>query len=254
MIIAADIGNSTINIGLFTDQGLIVQEIKTWPLKPPRDYIRIIAGYLRETGIDKKPEGCIISSVVPEHTESIKAAVADLSGSEPVMVSCRIDTGIRFDIPHPDKLGADRISNIVAAYEYCKGPAAVVDFGTATTISVVGNSANFIGGAILPGLGIMSQSLDRGTAQLSEVILSPPQQALGIDTDGCIRSGLFWGMSGAVERLLAEIRKEVGYSLTIITTGGYAGIISPFLTQEHLLYPELAMHGLQLLYMRNSHE
>jgi pantothenate kinase type III len=61
-------------------------------------------------------------------------------------------------------------------------------------------------------------------------------------------------MSGAVERLLAEIRKEVGYSLTIITTGGYAGIISPFLTQEHLLYPELAMHGLQLLYMRNSHE
>lgn len=149
------------------------------------------------------------------------------------------------------KLGSDRIANSVAAYELCKCPIAVIDFGTATTVSVVGKDAKYIGGAIMPGLGLMNESLAKGTSKLSEVNLSPPDSALGTDTTGGIQSGVFYGTAGAVERLLQEIEKEVGFGLKVIVTGGYGGMVSKFLTREYSLRPNLTLEGLKIIFMRN---
>jgi type III pantothenate kinase len=254
MVIAVDIGNSSINIGFFTESGLFVQKIATWPLMSPPEYLPLFNGHKKEKNIDKTPEGVVISSVVSSHTEVLRETIKKLIPIEPLMVSCKIKTGLKFNIPNPEELGSDRIANAVAAYDLYKGPVAVVDFGTATTISVVGKDANYIGGTIMPGIGVMNESLAKGTSKLSEVTLSPPESALGIDTDRCIQSGLFYGTAGATERLLREIEKEIGFRLKVVLTGGYGGMISKFLSRKFDLRPHLTLEGLKTIYMRNTDE
>ena len=250
-LIAVDIGNSTIIIGFFSESGLIMQKIDTSPLKTREEYRLIFQDFLSENSVEKNTTGVIISSVVPSHTEGLRKTLKGFISVEPLMVSCKIKTGLKFNIPNPEGLGSDRIANAVAAYEHCKCPVAVVDFGTATTISVVGRDAEYIGGAIIPGIRLMNESLAKGTARLSEAPLTPPVHALGPDTIQCIQSGLFYGTAGAIERLLCEIEKESGFELKIVLTGGYGNIMSKFLKREYELIPDLTIEGLKLLYMRN---
>jgi type III pantothenate kinase len=252
MLIAIDIGNSSINIGFLTDLGLTVEKIDTWPLLSLQEYSLLFNRFIKEKNIDKVPEGIIISSVVPSHTEILKKTLTGLVSAEPLMVSCKIKTGLRFDIPRPENLGSDRIANAVAAHKLYICPVAAVDFGTATTISVVGKDANYIGGTIIPGIGLMNESLSRGTANLSEIALKPPESALGTDTTECIQSGLFYGAAGAIERLLLEIEKEIGFELEVVLTGGFGELISKFLRRKHDLRPNLTIEGLKTIYMRNT--
>ncbi|MEW6419575.1 MAG: type III pantothenate kinase [Nitrospirota bacterium] len=252
MLLAVDIGNSSINIGFFTKLGLIVQKIETKPLRSASEYSALINGFKKEKNIDKIPEGIIISSVVPALTGVLSETLKEFKCGEPLIVTCKIKTGLKFDIPNPEELGSDRIANAVAAYDLYKDPVAVVDFGTATTISAVGKDANYIGGAIMPGIRLMSESLAKGTSKLFEVTLSPPRSALGIDTDRCIQSGLFYGTAGATERLLREIEKETGLKMKIVLTGGYGGMISKFLRRKFEIMPHLTLDGLKTIYMRNT--
>ena len=251
MFIAIDIGNSSINIGFFIDGDLFVQKIATHPLLSPSDYLSRINMFIKEKNIDKIPEGIIISSVVPGHTIVMKETVRGFPSKEPLIVDYRMKTGLKFDIPRPEEVGADRIADSVAAYDIFKNAVAVADFGTATTISVVGKNATFSGGTIMPGLGLMNKMLARETAQLPDIPVSAPDSALGVDTDGNIRSGVVYGTAGAVERLLDEIEKEMGYELKVAVTGGYGSLISGFFKREHLLRPYLTLEGLKILYMEN---
>ena len=251
MLIALDIGNTSINIGFFTESGLFSQKIDTCPLLSPSKYLSLLNKFIKEKNMDKRPEGIIISSVVPGHTGVLKRALKKLTPLEPIIIDCSIKTGLKFNIPNPEELGADRIANAVAAYEFYKSPVAIVDFGTATTISVVGKDADYIGGAIIPGIYLMNKVLATGTSNLSEVPIEPPGSALGADTTGCIQSGLFYGTAGAAERLLREIEKETGLTLKTVVTGGYSGLISKYLKRKHNLAPELTLHGLEIIYTKN---
>ena len=250
-LIAVDVGNSTITIGFFSKSGLIVQRVDTLPLKTPGEYKAIFKVLISENFVENNTTGVIISSVVPGHNEMLRETLKELLSVEPLMVSCKINTGITFHIPDPEELGSDRIANAVAAHEHYKCPVAVVDFGTATAISVVGMNADFIGGAIIPGLGLMNESLAKGTSRLAEVPLTPPSSALGPDTIQCIQSGLFYGTAGAVERILSEMEKEIGFGLEVVVTGGYGGMISKFLKRNYDFIPNLTIEGLKLLYTRN---
>jgi type III pantothenate kinase len=251
MLIALDIGNSLINIGIFTGKGLFVKKLDTHPLKTPGRYASIIRDFLSEISVESIASGVIISSVVAGHTEVLADACKRLMPEDLLILSPEIKTGLVFDIQRPEDLGSDRIANAVAAYELCKCPTAVIDFGTATTISVVGKNANYIGGSIMPGFGLMNESLAKGTSKLSEVILNPPGSALGTDTTRCIQSGLFYGTAGAVERILQEIEKEVGSGLKVIVTGGYGDMVSKFMIREYSLRPNLTLEGLKIIFMRN---
>ncbi|MEW6003377.1 MAG: type III pantothenate kinase [Nitrospirota bacterium] len=252
MIIAVDIGNSSINIGYFTEKGLLIQKIETHPLRKSGEYAPILKTFIEENSLEKGSIGVIISPVVIDHTGVLREAFKELEPEEIMIMGPEIKTGLIFDIPRPEELGSDRIANAVAAYEYHGSPVAVVDFGTATTISIVGKEANYIGGAILPGIRLMNESLARGTSKLSEVKLSPPEFALGTDTAGCIQSGLFYGTAGATERLLSEIEKETGLNLKVVVTGGFGNLLSGFLPREHYVVPNLTIEGLKIIYMRNS--
>jgi type III pantothenate kinase len=252
MIVAADIGNSAINIGYFTDSRLLVQSIKTRPLLSASSYLSSINGFIRENNIEKIPEGIIISSVVPDHTDIIGEVLSGMADREPLFVSYEMRTGITLAIPKPEELGSDRIANSVAAYEFYQCPVASVDCGTATTISVVGKDADYIGGAIMPGIGLMNESLAKSASQLSEVPILPLDSALGKDTEKCIQSGILYGTAGAVERILEEIEHETGYMLKIAVTGGYGKQISRYLKGKHAVMPYLTLQGLRIIYVRNQ--
>jgi type III pantothenate kinase len=252
MFIALDIGNSSINIGFFTESGLFVQKIDTHPLLAPLKYSALLNRFIKEIDIDKRQEGIIISSVVPGHTGALRKALKNLMSAEPLIMGPDVVTGLKYRIPNPGELGPDRIANAVAAYELYKRPVAAVDFGTATTISVVGEDAQYIGGAIMPGVLLMNTALASGTSRLVKVPLKPPDAALGTDTAKCIQAGLFYGTAGAVERLLIEIERESGLRLKIVVTGGYSGLLSKFLKKTHEVMPHLTLEGLKMIWMRNK--
>jgi len=98
----------------------------------------------------------------------------------------------------------------------------------------------------------MSESLARGTSKLREVPMIPPDSALGINTAGCIQSGLYHGTTGAIERLLSEMEKEISSEMKVVVTGGFGEVISKFLRRKHILRPHLTLEGLKILYMRNK--
>jgi type III pantothenate kinase len=254
MLIAIDIGNSSINIGYFTERGLFVQKVDTHPLREPGEYLRLMDGFMCQTHIEKKRGvGGIISSVVLSHTQPLHDVLGMLAEDMAAVriVDFKMNTGLNLRVDEPEKLGADRIADAVGADGLYGAPAAVADFGTATTITAVDEHHNLIGGTIIPGLGLMNEMLGRGTSLLREVVLEPPVAALGSDTEGCIRSGLYFGTAGAVERILSEIERETGCAFRLVLTGGHAGALDRLISRQHELNPNLTLEGLRILYGKN---
>ncbi len=255
MLICADIGNSSIKIGYYTEAGLVVQRIDTHPLQDDDCYYKVMSDFMAQNHIEKNNLSCIISSVVITHTAVIVKALERLAGHETVpvvLVSNRMRTDLSFDnIAAPEELGADRIATAAAAYAICRGPVVVVDFGTATTITVVGRDGALVGGAIMPGLGLMSAALGKGTSKLEEVSLDAPDRVLGKDTAGAICAGLFFGTAGAVDRIIAEIEEETGALFGTIITGGYSQMMKNYLKRHYDIRPFLIFEGLRILYDEN---
>lgn len=257
-IIAIDIGNSSINIGFFTAECLLVQKIDTYPLMASSDYAKLINEFIEEKNIDKKSQGVIISSVVPGHTAAIREACKILSKKEPLMVSHNLKTGISFQIKEPEKLGTDRIAACAAACDLFGIPAVVIDFGTATTLNFIGSGNVYKGGAIMPGVWLMKNALSVETAQLPDIaipsLFSKRQDLLplGRDTKGCILSGIIYGTAGAVERIVAEVEAREGESFKVIVTGGYSELITPFIKKVDYVEPDLVLNGLKVIYERNA--
>lgn len=254
ILIAVDIGNSTINIGYFSETGLVVQKISTNPLQNINEYRLILSSFLSQNCIEKNAFNVIISSVVESHTSLFKRVFRELSGNKKIgvlLVNYKMDTGLRFNIASPERLGADRIANVSCAYEIYKKNVAVVDFGTATTVSVADKKGNYIGGSIMPGIGLMNEILDKGTSKLKKTDLKTPLSVLGTNTSECICSGLFYGTAGAVERILEEIEKGTKSRFKVMITGGYATSMDRFIKRPHEFDPNLTLKGLKILYEKN---
>jgi type III pantothenate kinase len=253
MLIATDIGNTSITIGYFTEKDLVVQRIPTYPLRDAQEYGHILHTFIKENNIEKPPYAGIISSVVSSHTDIFIRAIKGLAdqGEVEVLVVSHNLSGIGFRINSPEELGSDRIANAVAAFRLFKKPLAVVDFGTATTITVVDENGDYTGGSIMPGISLMNESLGAKTSKLKQVDLKAPEAALGKDTEGCIRTGLVIGTAGAVERIVAEIGGETGLAYEMVLTGGHAHLIDRFIRRPHAMNSHLTLEGLKILYEEN---
>ncbi len=253
MLIATDIGNSSITIGYFLDTGLVVQRILTCPLQGVDKYRLLLLSFMEEKNIAKSGCNGIISSVVPGHTEVFREVLEGLygEGKADILVVDSKMSGIGFRIPAPEQLGTDRIANAVAAFSLVKGPVAVIDFGSATTITVVDRQGCYIGGSIMPGIGLMNESLGTKTSKLKRVELKEPESVLGRDTTGCILSGLLIGTAGAVERIIEEMEAETKLIFSTILTGGYSMLIRNFVRRPHMLKPDLTLEGLKILHEKN---
>ncbi|MFZ5996572.1 MAG: type III pantothenate kinase [Nitrospirota bacterium] len=259
ILLTIDIGNSTIGLGLFPepekDGNIFIKKIPAYPARTAAHYKKVITAFIKKNiAISHEPSvfiDAVISSVVTALTGPIREAVRDICGKRPLTVSHKIKSGLTFEVLQPGKVGADRIANAVGGYHAAGGPAAVVDFGTATTMTVVGENARFLGGVIMPGLQLMQKALAQETARLPRVPLTAQQAVLGRDTASAIRSGIIHGTAGAVEILLKKIEKELGYKVQLVLTGGNAKLLSPLMERRHLFIPPLTFQGLRLIYLSN---
>ncbi len=253
MILLIDTGNTNITIGCYYDnQTRNVLRLKT--IVGGRDveeYSYILNGFIRSQNI-KEPEGAALCSVVPEVTPVLTETLKKSFRIEPVIVHHTIKTGLKFRIKNADELGADRISNAVAAHNRYKGSVIVVDFGTATTFCVVSEKGEYRGGAIMPGLALSAQTLGEKAAQLPAIELKAPDSILGKNTEENIRAGVMVGHAGAVERIINDIKAETDIQYSVLATGGFASLITPYLTKFDYLNPNLTLEGLKLIYELNS--
>lgn len=251
ILIAADVGNSSISIGFYSESSILsVMKIPTHPLLQEGDYADVISSYMVDNSIEKENIRCIISSVVVSHTSVIAGALRSLAGgaeNKVRILNASMELGIRLATREPGEMGSDRLAAAAGAYALFHRPLAVVDFGTATTITVVDADGKCCCGAIMAGLGLMNSALETGTSRLRAVPLVPPVSALGKTTRENILAGLFFGSAGAVEFIVEAMEREMGYGLYLLVTGGHGQAMSPFLTRKHEVIPFLVLEGLRTI-------
>jgi len=254
MLLALDIGNTTVGIGFFKDETLI----KDWRVRSDREktsdeYSIILLSLLGQAGLSPADiSQVIISSVVPPLTPIFQNLSQSLFGVRPVVVGPGLKTGMPILYENPLEVGADRIVAAVAAFDKFSGPCIVVDFGTATTFDAVSAKGEYLGGAIAPGILISAEALASRTAKLPRIEIVPPRKAIGRTTVASMQSGIYFGYVGLVNNIIAEVRKELGPEAKVVATGGFAAEIAPAIPAIDSVEPQLVLQGLRILFHRSQ--
>ncbi len=256
MILAIDMGNTNIVIGCIDDDKLYFEErIATDHSKTELEYYVLFKTVLELYQIQAKEiSGAIISSVVPPLVHVIKAATEKLIGVEPYIVSTELDLGLEICTDNPKQLGSDLIVDAVAGVCEYGAPLMIIDIGTATTISVVDKDCRYMGGCIIPGVRVSSDSLVSRTAQLSKVSLTAPDNAIGTNTIDCMKSGIILGHASCLDGMVERMEEELGYPCTVVATGGLAKVIIPHCKRKMTEDQELLLKGLKIIYDRQRKE
>jgi type III pantothenate kinase len=249
MILAIDVGNSTVSFGFFDEDRLAHKFTSASRANSaPDEIISFLSPLMMRAGITWSDIGSIvISSVVPSLVHVFFEAFGPLVAGSPLLVSSRLKLNVKVEYKTPDTLGGDRIAASCAAYEMSGGPVAVIDFGTATTVTVVDAEGNLTGGAIAPGLVTGYEALTSKTAGLPYAGLTFPRSAVGRTTSECIQSGLIFGHAAMADGLLKRVREEMGGRLKIIATGGLAGLVVLQMEEQAEIVPDLTLKGLKLI-------
>lgn len=252
MLLAIEIGNSNIVLGVHdSDRWANTWRVQTVRERMPDEYAVMFRTFLREANLTfDQLDQTVVSSVVPQLTIGLCDMIAQRTGHPPVVVSSRIQTGIRINVDYPESVGADRIADAVAAYDRFRSTCIVVDFGTATAFTIVAEPGEMIGAVIAAGLGITANALTSRTAQLPQVELVPPPSVIGRNTIHSMQAGLVLGHLSMVEGLVSRIKVEVG-SAHVIATGGLARVLAPHTHCFNLVDPLLTLDGLRLIAKRN---
>jgi len=247
MLLAIDIGNTTILFGVYKKDELKGHfRIATDKEKTADEYGEIISSLIRRC-IREKVSAVIISCVVPPLVFIFSQMARDYFGIKPRFVE---GTNIKFPIlyDNPKEVGADRIVNAIAAFRLYGGPAIVVDFGTATTFDVISPQGEYLGGAIAPGIGISSEALWTRTALLPKVEIIKPKTVIGKNTIESMQAGIFYGFVGQVDEIIMKIKEELQEEPKIIATGGLVKLISSESRYIQLINPLLILEGLKIIH------
>ena len=254
MIIAIDVGNTSIAIGGFQSNDLkFVVRLSTDVTKTEDEYASKILNVMNLHGVNRgNVEGAIISSVVPPLNSVMKSAIQLSYGVEPLMVSPGIKTGIGILCDSPSSVGADLICSCVAANTLYSAPSLIIDIGTATKMIVTNKNGAFIGVSIIPGVMMGLKALAKGTAQLPQVGLEAPATVVGKNTVDCMKSGVIFGHASMMDGMIDRINAEVGEELPVIVTGGYASVIAPHCNHKMITDEQLVLKGLNIIYNKNK--
>ncbi len=249
MLLALDLGNTQITLGLFQSDRLIARwHLATDVQKSADEYTRLLTASTH-THTTEAIAHAILSSVVPSLTDTIQTALRNAFAVNPLIVTHRLKMALR--MRYTGKLGSDRIANAVAAYHLYGGPRVIVDFGTATTFCALSEAGDYLGGAIAPGLATSAEALFTRAAQLPRVPLIKPGQVLGTDTVTGMQAGIFWGYVGLVDGMVRRIWKEMGQDAPVTATGGLCELIAPECITISRICPNLTLEGLRILYDLN---
>ena len=254
MILAIDIGNTNIVVGCIDEEKIYFTErLSTVRTKTELEYAVDLKTVLDIYHIKRTDiEGCIISSVVPQITGIAKLAAEKILKKEVMVLGPGVKTGLNIVMDNPGQLGADLVADAVAGLASYPVPLVVIDMGTATTISVVNSKKQYIGGMIMPGVGISLDALTARASQLSGISIDAPRHIIGKNTVECMKSGVLYSNAAALDGIIDRIEEELGEKTTVIATGGLAKKIVPHCRKEIILDEELLLKGLMLIYRKNK--
>ena len=256
MILAIDIGNTTVALGGIKDGRVcFVAHMDTVRTRTAAEYRAEMEKVFAHRRHPEKPirfEGAVLTSVVPQITGALAECARHYTGKKPVIVSPEIRTGLTMGVPDPHAVGKDRIVDAAYAAANFPLPVITVDLGTATTFNVVDENRVFRGGVICPGLSTGLRALGERCAQLPQVHLSSPKNAIGTNTESCMLSGSVLGTAVLLDGIAARIEEELGRPATLVVTGGLAKYVTPLCRHPLTYDPELLLKGLALLYQLNA--
>ncbi len=253
MLLAVDIGNTNIDVGLFKGEELFTNwDLATDVYKTTDEYAVILLTLLKQHDLGPSDIDQIsICSVSPPLIPIFKDLCQRYLNVTPLMVEAGIKTGVSILMDNPREVGPDRITNAVGGYHSYGGPLILIDLGTATTFDVVSEKGDYLGGAISPGIKIATESLFQRTAKLPRVELIRPKHVIGRDTITAMQSGLLFGYVGLIEGLISRIQEELGTCARVIATGGYADLLAKETKVIEIVDPYLTLVGLRVIYERN---
>ena len=235
MLLAVDIGNTNIVLGLFKKDKLISKQ-------------RILSDRSACVKVEGPLDAAVISSVVPDLTRVISKKIEKQYGVKPVIVNRHDIRDIKIALKNKDQIGIDRLVNAVAVKQLYSAPAIIIDFGTATTFCALDREGRYLGGAITSGLAISRDILHERTAKLPHIRIVKPRKAIGRNTLEAMRSGLFYGYVDMVDGMIKRFKTELGSNAKVIATGGLSGIIASGTDKIDIVDPDLTLKGLKIVY------
>jgi len=257
-IIAIDIGNTNIGIGLFLDGK--EESIQTIPGGTESDFRKCLVDAWRrvpvlETSTEGKRYGAIVvCSVKPAWTDLIRHIVEEDLNEKVQVVGEDIPLPIKVWVDEPRKVGTDRVVAAAAAYAVVEDAVVVADLGTAVTIDLVDEHGVFQGGVIVPGFEISAQALKDHTAQLPKVTVHRPDGPYGKNTADAINSGLYYSIIGAMEEIIRRYAEQLGRWPQTIITGSGAEVIKEDCPFVDNYVPHLVIKGIVLAYVKYVEE
>lgn len=255
MLLAIDIGNTSIHAGIFQNRRIIrtmlIQAGLPTPVSKRRagtgkpDISKALKKYI--SADIKNINGVIVSSVVPKVTILAKHIIKELLNIKPVILGSDLKVPIKNLYKKPKQVGQDRLVNAYACKELYGSPAIILDFGTATTFDYINRFGEYEGGIITPGVGITIDALAEKTALLPRIKLDRPNRLIGKDTVGSIRSGVFFGLASMCDGLVLKIKKSYKTDPIVIATGGLADLFCPYCKEINKIDQYLTLKGLSII-------
>lgn len=254
MLLAIDLGNTNLTIGLFDGETLVQHwRLATDHGRMPDEYGLQLLGLIEHAKRDLGDLGGVcLSSVVPPLTGRIIQACRQYLDQKPLVVDTGVKTGIKILYEDPRAVGSDRVADAVAVKTLYGGPACIIDFGTATTFNALTRNGEYLGGAITAGINLAAEALFTHAAKLQRIDLQKPPSVIGRNTTHAMQSGLLYGYVSMVEGMVERFRTELGPDMKVIATGGLAGTISEETTSINILAPWLTLDGLRLIWDLNK--
>jgi len=255
MILAIDVGNTNIVLGVYRGKQLLTH----WRLSSIKDnsedeYGIMILSLFDHAKLDYRDiRGIIISSVVPDKMDPLERMCRKYFGIKPMIVGPGIKTGINIRYDNPKEVGADRIVNAVAGYEIYGGPLIIIDFGTATTFCAISDKGEYLGGCIAPGIRISTDALFEHAAKLPKIELVKPPHVICKNTVSSMQAGIVYGYVGQVDYIVRKIKQELAAPhAKVIATGGLARLIAEESEVIDEINDLLTLEGLRIVFERNQ--
>lgn len=250
MLLTADIGNTSITLGLYDGDALVENLRLASDRDLPKEEYEIL---LKSLFSKYNVTSAIIGSVVDELNMKFKSACDEVFKIDTILYNYKMNSVVKLATDNPAEIGADRIANACAAFMMYKRPVIVIDFGTATTFDIVNSQGEFVGGIITAGLNLQLKTLNKFTSKLPQIDVAISPAAIGRNTTDAILSGVIRGTACLIDGLIKQCEEELGEPATVVATGGYSSLIEKYMpTPFDYINPTLTLEGLKFLYNVNK--